>query len=767
MRTPGSLESMLYPIRKRWYIIVICVLLAGIAATRYLYMATPHYQATATLRIEDAQDGMAGSNLYRDFDVFKANAKIQTEVEVLKSRSLFEKALDQLDFYVEYYRPGELKKEEVYHEAPVKVDFTITDSKFRTLTCDFRHTSGNKYSLTYDAAGTLVQKEGEFGKPLCDRGVCITIRRDEEIMKYHAGRMGEPWTFTLYSREALTAKLMNTQYLVKAVDKDVNIVKLYYTHPVPEKASLLVNAIAEAYINQGIEDKKTLAGSTVDFINQQIAIVGRELEAARDAIKSYRIKNEIVNIPQETEATYKTLGELEIQRVDLNMQLSVLENMSDYLRRNKEIKFSGPEYGTVIDQLFSESVSRLNAKMRERDDLLRKFTAENDRVKNVDAEIAQQKAYLVESINNTRRKLLFKQDELYLAIDEQKASFKGLPEKESTLQELNRNYFLFEKVYNFLIEKRTEAIITRQVNVSFNRVLESATVPTEPVAPRRDVIWGVALLLGLISGVMLAYFRHFSKPSVSTPEDLNTETSGIPVIGQVQQFRKNETAYKAFTALSTRIFMNNPDQRSMVITVTSTRKGEGKSFVSAQLARTLAAQDKKVILLDLNTYSPRLGEWFDARTGNGIKEVYTHQCSLQDAIQLTSIPNLDVITAGEAEQPVGHLVATHRTREIIEELRGQYDAVIIDTPEVGEHIEAIPYMKWSDLNLYVVRAESGRDELVANAEMVKEEYRLQEVYYVLNGMKERRNHTGYIAPARNKKLSNKKNTPRLTNLFMW
>ncbi len=766
MRNPGSLHSLLYPLQKRWYLILICILLSGIAATRYLYLATPQYQASATLRIENAHDGMSGSNLYRDFDVFKANGNVQTEVEVLKSRSLFEKALDRLDFYVEYYRQGELKQEEVYHAAPFVVDFSVSDSAFRSHSYTFRYEGGEKFTIACEEPGAIMRKTAQFGQQLCEKGICITVRKDEAQWKYHRSKLSEPWSFTLYSRAALSAKLMDKNYLVKAVDKDVNIVKLYYTHPVPEKAMRLVNAIAETYISQGIADKQDLAGNTVDFINQQIAIVGRELEAARDAIKSYRIKNEIVNIPQETEATYKTLGELEIQKVDINMQLSVLENMSDYLRRNKEIKFTGPEYGTVIDQLFSESVSRFNAKMRERDEVLRKYTADHDRVKNIDSEITQQKAYLVESINNTRRKLLLKQDELYLAIDDQKASFKGLPEKESTLQELNRNYFLFEKVYNFLIEKRTEAIITRQVTVSFNRILESAGLPTVAVAPKKEVIWGVALFLGLIAGIILAYVRQFSKPVVQAPEDLDASPA-IPVIGQVPQFKNGETAYKSFTDLSTRILMNRPMGQSLVITVTSTHRGEGKSFIAAQLARTLAAQDKKVILLDLNTYHPRLGEWFDARQGTGIREVYTHQSSLQDAIQLTSIPNLDVVTAGESEKPVGHLLATPRTREIIDELRSQYDAVIIDTPEAGEYIDAIPFMKWSDLNLYVVRADSDRTQLIANAEMVKEEYRLEEVYYVINAMKERRNHTGYLTPAKSKILKGRKLPAQLTNLFMW
>lgn len=766
MRTPGSIQSLLYPLVKRWYIVVICVLLAGIAATRYLYMATPGYQATATLKIESAQDGAANSNLYRDFDVFKANAQVQTEVEVLKSRSLFERALKKLDFSVEYYASDDLREKELYNESPIRVEHTINDPAFRRQRYEFHWNEGETFTLRYTVGAATIEKKGTFGRRFCDRGVCITVNKNDEFLRYHRGMLALPLAFDVYSPAALTARLMNRNYMVKAVDKDVNIIRLYYTHPVPEKAARLVNAIAEAYIDQSIEDKKDLAGNTVDFINQQIAIVGRELEAARDAIKTYRIKNEIVNIPQETEATYKTLSELEIQKVDVAMQLSMLENMSDYLRRNKEIRFTGPQYGSVIDQLFSESVSRLNGRLREREELLRKYTAENDRVKAVDGEIAQQKAILVESINNTRRKLLLSQDELMLAIDGQKETFRGLPEKESTLLELNRNYYLFEKVYNFLIEKRTEAIITRQVNVSFNKVLETASTPSEPISPQEGVVWGVSLMLGLAAGIALAYVRHYLQPGVHSPEDLSP-AGGIPVIGQVQQFKKDEPAFKAFTALSTRILMQNPDKKSRVITVTSTRKREGKSFIAAQLARTLAAQDMKVILLDLNTYAPRVGEWFDGRHAAGMGEIYTHQCGLQDAIQLTSIPNLDIITAGQVTQPIGHLVATNRTREILTELRGQYDAVIVDTPEVGEYVEAIPFMKWSDMNLYVIRADSGRTELVANAEMVKEEYRLEEVYYVLNAMKAKRNHTGYLAPATPQPVKKIHTTPQLPRLFTW
>lgn len=765
MRSPGSLSSLFYPLRKRWYLVLICMLIACVAATRYLYMATPEYQASATIKIEDPQ-GVANSNLYRDFDVFKTNMKVQTELEVLKSRNLFGKALENLDFFVEYYNGDELHPREIYRDAPISVDFKITDSSFYSQEFDFTYINGDKFKIRYDVNGVEREKSGVFGEQICDRGVCITINKDDRIVRYKTIQyLQRPWNFIVYSKQALTEKLMTKDYLVKALDKDINIIKVYYTHPIPEKASRLVNAIADAYIQQGIEDKKGFAGSTVDFINQQLTIVSRELEAARDELKSYRISNEIVNIPQETEATYKNLSQLEMQKIDIGMQISVLENMSDYLRRNQEIKLSGPEYGTVMDELFQAAVAKLNARIHERDELLLKYTAENDRVIMINEEITQLKNYLVESINNTRRKLFTRQDEIYFAIDEQRSTFKGVPEKESTLQELNRNYMLYEKVYNFLIEKRTEAIITRQVNVSFNKVLEAAIVPMTAVAPQKEVVWGVSLFLGLVIGIALAYIRHFMNPSVNAPEDIYAD-SNIGVIGQIPKLKKDEPAYEPFTALSTRILMNLPSDKPAVITVTSTRRGEGKSFIATNLARSFAAMDKKVLLVDLNTYQPRIAAWFDARSSAGMKEIYSKHTPVQDVIQLTSIPNLDIITAGDDSSPIGHLLATSRTRELIDELKLHYDTVIFDTPEVGEHVDAVNFMRWSDLNLYVVKADTGKIELISNAEMVKEEYRLNEVHFVLNGMKEKRTHTGYLRPKK-LQVGRKKSGAQLTNLFAW
>ena len=184
------------------------------------------------------------------------------------------------------------------------------------MNCNLKFLEGNKFLISYERLGNTFEKQGVFGTQICDGGVCITVKKDDEQLRYHPQLKQENWSFIVYSRDALTSKLMNAQYLVKAADKEVNIVKLYYTHAIPEKASKMVNAISTAYIDQGIEDKKSLASSTVDFINQQIAIVGKELDDARDAIKTYRIQNQIVNI----------CGHRRVAARDSNPILNIIEN---------------------------------------------------------------------------------------------------------------------------------------------------------------------------------------------------------------------------------------------------------------------------------------------------------------------------------------------------------------------------------------------------------------------------------------------------------
>jgi len=746
MQNKDQFGSILQPLRKRWYYPVAGVLVATLIAMRFLFVATPLYQATTSIKIDDAQAGLTNANLYKDFDIFKINNKIPTEVEVLKSKYLFSKALDKLDFDVEYYRVGNFKTAEVYHDLPIRVDFTIKDSTFYSQTFDLEYRGADKFRLVYSTGGVMKVIDGNFGLPLNDDRINLTVNRDNAFLVRKPRSLDKgKFQFSIYSRTALTNKLMSNNYVVKAIDKDVSIIKIYYQHPVGEKAMRLVNAIAETYIEEGIKNKTDAAAQTVDFVNAQIGKVSEELNKAQDEIETYKHDHGIVNISQETDATLRTLSQLEIQKVQINMDLAALDNLNEYLRKNHSLSAVAPEYQTVVDPLFTEAISALNKHYRDRSELLLKYTEEDGRIIAIDSNIERRKNYINESIMNTRKKLMIRLEEVNVSIAENRAGFSTVPAKESALVALNRNFYLNEKVYNFLIEKRTEAIIARSVSVSFNHILEQADLPRTPNFPQPKMILALAVFLGLLTGIAMAYLRSMMKSNISTREELE-KVSTIPFISNIDRIsRKDTNTASHFTTLTTKLLMLYESRKNLFITVTSTVRGEGKTFIASNLAKVFAAMDKKVLVVDMNSHHPQMQEIFNVRSDAGIADVFENRTSLHEVVNITSFPNLDVINAGQLRSGINTLLTSSKTKSILQELRQHYDVVIFDTPESGKYMDAIPLMKMSDVNLYVVKANSTRNILLNNAEQIKEEYRLAEVYHVLNNSTEKRNYTGYLS----------------------
>lgn len=761
MQSKDNLGSILQPLKKRWYYLIACVLVATLITLRFLFITTPLYQATTSIKIDDAQTGITNTNLYRDFDIFKINNKIPTEVEVLKSRSMFEKALSKLDFDVEYFRVGNFKTMEVYHDLPFKVDFTIKDSLFYSQAYEMEYKGANKYRLVYHVNGLMKVIDGTFDNEIYDKSININIIRDDAFLlrKPRSLDYGK-FQFVVYSKSALANKLMANDYVVKAIDKEVSIIKIYYQHPVAIKAMKLVNALAQTYIEEGIRNKTDAAAQTVDFVNAQIGKVSDELNQAQNDIEKYKHDNGIVNIIQETDASLRTLGQLEVQKVQINMDLAVLDNLNEYLRKNRLIPETAPEFQTVADPLFTEAISSLNKNYRERDNLLLKYTPEDSHIIILDKNIESQKNYIGESVLNTRKKLMIRMEEINSSIGENRAGFSTVPEKEGMLQTLNRNFLLNEKVYNFLIEKRTEAIIARSGSVSFNHILEEAEIPRVPNFPQPKMFLALAVFLGLLTGIVLAYIRSYMKSDVSNREELE-KASTIPFIGFIQRIKKqDQNISEHFMTLTTRLLMLYESRKNLFITVTSTVKGEGKTFVASNLAKVFAAMDKKVIVIDMNTHHPQMQEIFKVRSEHGISDVLSNHTSLHEAINITSFPNLDLINAGELKSGINTILTSGKTKELLQDLRQHYDVVIIDTPESGKFMDAIPLMKMSDVNLYVVKANSTRHNLLNNAELIKEEYRLTEVYHVLNNSSEKRNYNGYF-PSSNFREKNNEFAPQV------
>ena len=179
-----------------------------------------------------------------------------------------------------------------------------------------------------------------------------------------------------------------------------------------------------------------------------------------------------------------------------------------------------------------------------------------------------------------------------------------------------------------------------------------------------------------------------------------------------------------------------------MVTVTSTQQGEGKSTVARNLAKAFASLDKKVLLVDMSPVNPSLENMFDVRADQTMADVYQKNTNLHEAINITSIPNVDLLTAGQLQKGINTLLVSTKTGNIIDEIKKLYDIVLFDTPEVSNYMDAIPLMKTSDLNLYVVKANTTSQELISQAEMIRNDYQIDNMYFVLNAITENKNYAG-------------------------
>jgi capsular exopolysaccharide synthesis family protein len=739
-------------ISTKWHWMLFTMITVFVVAGFYLFVKPTVYQSTAVVKIDLINQSINNNSNTKD---------IAAELETIKSKALFENALATTNFNVEYFIKGNFRNTEIYNHAPFQVDSLVIKPGFDKRAYYFQYLDASHYSINYSTPTTDKTIVATFGKLIKDDGCSFIVNKSNNKNYFNE----YDWGFNLYSPAALTKELYNSNYKVlTTTDRpNANVVKVSYTHSVPEKASVLVNAIVNTYINQINNDNNSYASNTNEYLDDQLADYASKLHHSTKEINQFKSNNEFMDLYQSSDATYKMLGALEVQNVDINLKLTSLDRLSEYLRHSSSDSYIAPDLEEVKNNAFGEAINRFNQNLREKKKLI--SSGNTEQLAQVQTDIDAERNFLVECVNNTRKKLILQKQSLTSSINSERASVGELPNKQNKLQSLSRDYYLNERIYNFLADKKAQLVVIQNPFEQSNKFIENAEpafYPEEKSSPLFFIlVMAAALVLGSVAATVA-----YAKRKIHSPADLRDHKS-IPFIGQIEILQDVKGAYQSFTALSTKIQCNLDAGKHQIITVTSSRKGEGKTFIASHIARTLAAQHKKVLLIDANTFNPKLHELFEMKQESGLTDYYSNKAPIGDCIHTTSVEQLDILPAGIDSNSVSHLISSDKTKSLLDHLSPQYDAIVIDTPEVEEHIDAIPFMKWSDLNLFVVKSDTQRAELIEHAEILKEEYRLKEVNFLLNAMKKDRNHIGFMRNNKEYKIKGNKYIPRIANLFVW
>lgn len=686
----------LKPLLRGLPIVVLAMIISVLAIKKYLNYVTPMYESTAKLKLADTQEGVPSANLFKDFDVFASANKISTEIEVLKSSSLIEKTLKKLSFSTEIYRKGKMQSVELFNDSPIQVEATFADKKNFDKKFSLNVLSPTNYVLaTSDSPKEL---KGTFGIPTNIKGGKILITKNGEyLLSKPNAKIIDHYELVFLSREKLLEKV-NKNLDIVAVDKDVPVIRINFKSNVPAKASLLVNTLAETYIEDYIENKYRAANTTVDFLKGEIGQANNKLSETENRIENYRNKENIINIPQETETDLRKIAQLKIQQSNLKMNLDAIKSLNSYITEGKDNYLDlATNFEAFNDLLSTEMVKNMKQLQAEKKELLLTYTPEHEKVKIIDTKIKDLTDYQTESIKNTQKNLQIKYNDIERDIQTAERAFIGLPEKEKLLNIMNREFNLYEKNYNFLNEKRIDAEIAKAAKISFHKIISRGELPQEPVSPMRSIIIIVAAIMSMVASIFLIYAVHFAKAKVN---DISTieKNSSIPIAFTTPFIKKKEKIMHHFLENVLEMELKEIIKNKKQICITSYDKAQQHTFHAKNIIRALQLQSRKVLLVDV------------AGTLSNSGADHYINFSAEENLRLTA----------------------REVRDLIDEKMKECDICIINNQGIRQGKLPLLFMNISDQNLFILDSRKTAVKNIINIELLKDEYQLSNLWFVLN-----------------------------------
>lgn len=708
-------------------IIILFLVLALLFAAKIILYTNTTYQSIAKVKLDDSKYGFSSTTIFEDFDVFSSEKYIETEAEILNSPLLVGMAIDSLDFDVAIYRAGSIKKTLLYDNSPIKVDYQFTNPKLYKKEYNIT-IKDDSVTLKIGKEEDAVFYESMLGIPFEFEGGKITIF-ERDLIDKGIVRNGA-YNIKFYDRESLINDVKG-RLDVKAVSKEIFVLRVVYTDESAVRAAKFTNRLCQVYVDDYIASKASAANTSVEFIKSQLDEVKNNLEKSEQELKLFKEQNDVVNTLQETETGLREISKLKIQLINLSINKQSVDQLEAYIAEGNFFDETSVSFG-FGDLLMTELVKKMQILIGERKDLLVLYTEDHEKIRAHDEKIEEIKNYIKEAIKSNKKEIAIKIKQAEAALRVAEVQFKHFPQREKDLKVLEREFRLQESSYNFLSEKHIEASIAASVKTAFHRVIQKAVVEKKAVKPNKTLITFVFGLLGLIIGIIVVYFRAAIVKKIIDKVDVE-KTSLTPIAALVRRRKENMINSEFITiakGLLLKGFINKNDKN--VMTIVSSVEGEGKSFITKNLGAALVDMGYSVAMVDLDMERPSLQ--------TSVKEFkYLNAVDSDEekgeGITLYSTLNKDNSFLNNVENVLNK----------IEILKSKYDFVVVDGGSIKESISAIQLMKESGISLFVVRANYTYFKYASFPDILKEEYGVENIQFLLNDVSSSINYTGYFS----------------------
>lgn len=741
-----SVGDIILKYAKYWKWLILSGAACLILAIAYIKATDPTYLIVGNVKLQNEDTGTKiASSLVRSFGLggMAGSDNIDDESAVMASQSHMRNMIYNLGLQTSY----DLKRfpfdKSMYNTSPIglKVERHIVDTLSKPIEFEVKVNKDKSVDVSIETDGSGI---GEF--KFDNLPAVMQTPYGEFTLTY----TGKPIDKSSYK---LDITLSGLDYAAEEFRKNIgvgstgnksDIITLSLKDVDRQRGKDILNKLIEIYNQDAGNDKNLIAQNTAEFLQERLTLISNELKDIEKQIENYKSKNRLTDIKAEAEIFIEKYQDINQKNTEIEIQNNIINSAEAYLSNQKN-KYEPIPSGMGISANTTEAIRSYNNAILERNKLLQNAGIDNPVIKNIDEQIDILRRNVQSSIQNSKKDIQTQKQSWSGLEGEMQSRMTEMPQQEREYIELERQRLVKADLYVFLLTKMEEAQLTLVSTTPKAKIIDAAYNISKPVAPRKAVILGIALLMSLLIPVCIIYLLEVFKFKIASKEELE-ETTRLRIIGEICLDKSgkhvavsdgiNTSTAELFRLVRTNLqFIIKKEQK--VILITSSIAGEGKSYFSLNLALSFSLiKNKKIVIVGLDIRNPKLSEYLGKSNRNGI----TNYLASDDVVPHDIIqpcpdlhPNISFIPAGSIPPNPSELLLNDRLDELFDYLREHFDYIVVDTAPVGMVSDTFCLDRIADATIYVFRANYTNKSYLKLAESIVDQQKLKNLSLVING----------------------------------
>ncbi|MBF6598626.1 MAG: polysaccharide biosynthesis tyrosine autokinase [Fermentimonas sp.] len=754
---PINILAILLKYLSYWKWFVLCVFLTLALAFSYIFFTLPKYEiATSIVFNDDQRGGVTELNVFKEMGVVTRRSNVDNEVEILKKSLIVEDVIRKLGLYVTYYEMEPILPFEIgngdnlifnllYHksavlygdESPLKI--ILSENTLKSL-----H-SPIEIDLFINEKG-LFTFSGKYEK---ERFNIIVSQNDHtvslpfgklEIIKNKA-TVVENMRMKLYISNPLTVA---NSYLgkieIELTSKTSSVANITLQAENIELGKDFLSEYIITYNEKGIKDQQKLASETSQMIEKHISNLSAELSQVEDETQNFRQSQGLTNISAQGELYNSQLANIGQRRMNIESQYSIISDVLNFVELNG-VNQQIPANSGINSPILNSQISTYNNLVIERNRLSRIASSSNLSMIDLNNQLQTTYSSVVAGLRNEKNNLEIQLRDINTEYSRNNAKVRAIPQQERVFSDLMRQQDIKEELFLYLLQKKEERFMNMTSVEPNSKIIDNISV-MGVVWPSIKLILLIALFVGVVLPIIAIKIKDLLRYQIDTKDDLE-DISSIPVLGEIPKSEKihgvavkensNDSFNEMIRLLRANLLFVIDGKEKKVVNMLSSISGEGKSFISLNLALSLALLDKKVIVVELDIRKPKLAKELTLENKQGITLYLSGFLEMSELIKPSGIhPNLSIITAGAIPPNPNELLAKSVLDDLIKKLRGEYDYIFIDTPPIGLVSDSFLLNRLADVSLYVTRSGYTPKKYIEDANKYFQDNKLNNMYFILN-----------------------------------